>query len=123
MNIVSAAVRKLTGKVRNDMDDIQMVIKLPEEVYRAYEMDPNLSFLNADQKNIAKWYLINALLTGKSFVPQQKIGHWILTNRNGVNKYVCSECDNEPLLIGESYSIFKLSDYCPYCGVKMEVKE
>lgn len=65
MNIVNAAVRKLTGKVRNDMADIELVIKLPEEVYRAYKMSPTLSFLNADQKNTAKWYLINALLTGK----------------------------------------------------------
>ena len=105
------------------MEDIELVIKLPEEVYRAYEMDATLSFINEDQKNIAKWHLINALLTGKSFIPQQKTGRWILVNRNGVNKYVCSECDNEPLLIGESYPVFKLSDYCPYCGIKMEVEE
>jgi DNA-directed RNA polymerase subunit RPC12/RpoP len=52
-----------------------------------------------------------------------KTGSWIIINRDGVNKYVCSECNNEPLLIGESYPVFKLSDYCPYCGAKMEVKE
>lgn len=52
----------------------------------------------------------------------QRMGQWIITHRNGVNTYVCSECNNEPLLIGESYPIFKLSDYCPYCGTKMEVK-
>lgn len=55
---------------------------------------------------------------GKLLKP--KTGSWIIVNRDGVNKYVCSECDNEPLLIGESYPIFKLSDYCPYCGAKME---
>lgn len=54
---------------------------------------------------------------------ESKTGHWTITNRNGVNMYVCSECNNEPLLIGSSYPIFKLSDYCPYCGTKMEVKE
>jgi hypothetical protein len=56
-----------------------------------------------------------------SVTPQPKMGRWILIHRNGVNKYVCSECDNEPLLIGENYPIFKLSHYCPYCGTKMKV--
>jgi hydrogenase maturation factor len=54
--------------------------------------------------------------------PQQKMGRWILIHKN-VNMYICSECNNEPLLIGEIYPIFKLSDYCPNCGAKMEVEE
>ena len=54
---------------------------------------------------------------------EQRTRRWILIHRNGVNMYICSECNNEPLLIGESYPIFKLSDYCPYCGAKMEVEE
>ena len=55
----------------------------------------------------------------KALEQEPKTGYWILTNKNGVSKYVCSECNNEPLLIGESYPIYKLSDYCPYCGAKM----
>ena len=43
---------------------MQIVIDIPEEVYRAYKMDFSLSLLNADQKSIAKSYLINGLISG-----------------------------------------------------------
>ena len=46
------------------MADIELVIKIPEEVYKAYKMNPTLCMLNADQENIAKSYLINGLTNG-----------------------------------------------------------
>lgn len=62
-------------------------------------------------------------MTKEENAPQQRKGHWIITHKNRKNMYACSECNNEPLLIGEDYPVFKLSDYCPYCGIKMEVKK
>lgn len=47
------------------MADVELLIKIPEEVYRAYKKDCSLSFLNSDQKSIALYYLIAGLLTGK----------------------------------------------------------
>ena len=44
---------------------------------------------------------------------------WIVVNENGVNKIKCSNCKEEPLLIGEEFPLIKLSNYCPNCGKKM----
>lgn len=57
---------------------MQIVIDIPEEVYRAYKMDFSLSLLNADQKSIAKSYLINGLISG---IPLPK-GHGDLIDAN-----------------------------------------
>lgn len=43
---------------------MKIVIDIPEEVYKAYKMDTSLGFLNEDQRDHAKWYLINGLVTG-----------------------------------------------------------
>lgn len=45
---------------------MKIVMDIPEEVYRAYKMDFSLSMFNADQKSIAKSYLINGLINGTS---------------------------------------------------------
>ena len=47
-----------------NMSNIELVIKIPEEVYKAYKMDSSLCTLNADQKAIANSYLINGLING-----------------------------------------------------------
>lgn len=44
---------------------------------------------------------------------------WVIVNENGMNKYICSNCKEEPLLIGEEFPLIKLSNFCPYCGKKM----
>jgi len=49
---------------------MELIIDIPEEVYRAYKMDSSLSLLNADQKSIAEGYLINGLING---TPLEKI--------------------------------------------------
>ena len=43
---------------------MQIVIDIPEEVYRAYKMDVTLGCLNEDQRGYAKWYLIHGLVNG-----------------------------------------------------------
>lgn len=43
---------------------MHIVVDIPEEVYRAYKMDVTLSFLNADQRSTASWYLISGLVDG-----------------------------------------------------------
>lgn len=43
---------------------MELVIRIPEEVYKAYKTDSTLSILSADQKAIAKSYLINGLING-----------------------------------------------------------
>lgn len=48
---------------------------------------------------------------------------WIMINEDGKNKCICSNCKEEPLLIGEDFPVFKLSNFCPYCGKKMMIRE
>ena len=43
---------------------MQIVIDIPEEVYKAYKISSTLCMLNADQKDIAMNYLINGLING-----------------------------------------------------------
>lgn len=50
--------------------------------------------------------------------PQQKMGRWIVVETlhgewEGTKKYACDNC-------GEKVGVFK-SNYCPNCGIKMEV--
>ena len=67
------------------MADIELVIKIPEEVYKAYKMSSTLCMLNTDQKNIAKNYLINAILNG---TPLPK-GHGRLVDADALEKKMC----------------------------------
>ena len=46
------------------MADVDVIIRLPEEVYKAYKMNSTLCMLNADQRAIAKSYLVNGLIDG-----------------------------------------------------------
>lgn len=61
---------------------MQIVIDIPEEVYRAYKMDASLGPLNEDQRGYAKWYLINGLLSG-TVLPK---GHGDLIDRKELLK-------------------------------------
>lgn len=50
-------------------------------------------------------------------LPVQKHGHWVET---GKSPPFCSECDHYAVIVvGESL----LSDYCPWCGAKMDGEE
>lgn len=44
--------------------DVTLVIKIPEEVYKAYMHDRSLREFSEDQKSIAENYLIHGLLHG-----------------------------------------------------------
>lgn len=63
-------------------------------------------------------YIITALTEGAT-PSERKTGKWIITARNGV---LCSECKSGtrrmPMLFGKP-----LYKYCPFCGLKMEVKD
>ena len=129
------ALKKVKGYLTDylpleDADEIDEIIEALEQtsedcisrddVFETYKVlydvfDDNPNICNELHKVYVK---LNKL---PSVTPQQKMGRWILIHKN-VNMYVCSECNNEPLLIGESYPIFKLSDYCPHCGAKMEME-
>lgn len=65
---------------------------------------------------------ITSLINGVPSI-QPVPGKWIEKNIDGLNQYACSKCGKEPLLTNEYYPIFKLSEYCPFCGAKMEVKD
>jgi hypothetical protein len=49
--------------------------------------------------------------------PQQRTGRWkfIVYDANRIGHYECTECHWNVLM--------NVSDYCPHCGAKMEVKE
>ena len=43
---------------------MQIVIEIPDEIYRAYKMDSSLTFLNVERRVIAENYLVNGLING-----------------------------------------------------------
>lgn len=59
-------------------------------------------------------------------VQSVKHGQWIIDYVEGTKIYHahCSECNKEPdRNIGGDYYIDKLSDFCPNCGARMDLKE
>lgn len=98
------------------MSDIELVIKIPEEVYRAYKMDSSLSLLNADQKSIAESYLINGLINSTP-LPKGHGAKWIN------NK--CSTCGKgiEDLIDSREWYENEKPSYCPFCGKRFKESE
>lgn len=64
--------------------------------------------------------LRNALLCvmSRPIVEERKHGHWI-TVITMLPHHRCSVC-NRPALCSEFTDVDVLSDYCPYCGAKMD---
>ena len=77
---------------------MQIVIDIPDEVYKAYKLDFSLSFLNSDQQSFARGCLINGLLNG---TPLPK-GHGRLIDADEYKEhlYAC-ETNGRPLHIME----------------------
>lgn len=65
-----------------------------------------------DDWNVAICKCIETIKKLSSVTPQQKMGHWILTDDDFV---YCSECEDSyyPRPIDASWY------YCPHCGTKM----
>ena len=57
----------------------------------------------------------------KALEKEPKTGHWEKYGDSWENKFKCSECGKEQpkILCGERI-IGHWSDYCPYCGARME---
>ena len=71
---------------------MQIVIDIPDEVYKAYKLDFSLSFLNSDQQSFARGCLINGLLNG---TPLPK-GHGRLIDGDALNRKDVN-CANTPM--------------------------
>ena len=87
------------------MTDIELVIKIPEEYYKAIMKIP-ASQSTAD------------MLIIKNGIPleNQKTGHWddscpMVSDGSLWKSWVCSKCDNRVMV---------KTLYCSYCGAKME---
>ena len=87
------------------MSDIDLVIRIPEEVYKAYKRDSALCTLNADQKSIAKSYLINGLING-TVLPK---GHGRLKDTDAICKDIISALGirDENYLLEAEEAIYK----------------
>ena len=95
-----------------------------KELAKAFTIGMALGF----GKNYDEMYKIMEAI--KAVTPQQKIGHWILTDVEGNRVWHCrcSECDKDPqdyIDGSEDWWLIKnnLPKACPTCGVKMEVIE
>jgi len=74
-------------------------------------------------KNVAEKALDEFLYHGKSIREWMKIivdqepktGHWMHDGSHWKNRFICSEC---------GYKLFdEPTNYCPYCGTRMESKD
>lgn len=79
----------------------------------------------SDALDVAVDALKNSDETKHVTTPQPKMGQWIRVDTGHSVYYKCSECDClAPCTETNDSFIWKLSTYCPDCGIKMqEVKE
>ena len=93
------------------MNDIKLVIKIPQKEY-------NDTLQGVFSIDVFREAVKNGIPLGEA-LENQKTGHWEETTlANGRKGMKCSNCGCEPIeifLYGYVYS-----DYCPYCGAKME---
>ena len=92
------------------MDDLVSKSKVIEHIARQY---------TAHGEAIPEWLHIGDLPSAQ---PERKKGKWLLCG----NHHVCSECDEWALTRldeDECDEVDILTDFCPNCGLPMEVAE
>lgn len=102
------------------MADIELVIKIPDHLYKLLKEFPS----DSNESNIE-----NVLMKAVEHSTPLPKGHWIESDYGNMitqHRWYCSECggmhnDSES---GEWREVFDFKyDYCPLCGAKMAEQE